>query len=337
VPPPDVDSVGEHLRNPAVPLTFVGICFLLTASALVSGQSYSSGGIHVWTGHTSYTVGDDVTVYWDTTFPCVQSSSAAAGPNRLVLIGPNAGSAGLREILLDPNVVRAGVLDVGPTTQQDIGSWNATLVVYGPNCANSGYAYYQVVPGGQQQASTTTQYTSSLSYASDFSLSFDPDTVSLPPGGSVTTNIITQSMGGFSSPIDFQFLYGQPAASTWWSLSPPVPVTPPANLRVTTILTFHANMSTPAGAYKLTLVGTSGALTHTAVLAILIVPAFSITTTAFATSSNTQAFVTSVNEVAAAGQTPFASGMSVPLGIVLGLLVSLPVSLYRFRKATGSR
>ena len=106
--------------------------------------------------------------------------------------------------------------------------------------------------------------------ASGFSLSPSPASVTLAPGGTVTSTITVASQGGFSGTVAFS-ASGLPSGVTA-SFAPASSVT-------STILTLTASASAAIGSAVVTVTGTSGSLTHTATvnLSVNSAPDFSLT------------------------------------------------------------
>jgi len=88
----------------------------------------------------------------------------------------------------------------------------------------------------------------------DFLLSASPQSVTVGQGQTATYTIGVTSIGSFSSPVSLQ-VSGTPFNS-FGSFSPPL-VTPPSGGSTSSLLAVSTAMNTPAGAYNLTVTGTS--------------------------------------------------------------------------------
>lgn len=93
----------------------------------------------------------------------------------------------------------------------------------------------------------------------DFSIAASPASQTVSPGGSTTYTVTLTSQAGFSSAVTLS-ASGLPAGAT--AAFSPASVTPPAGGSATATLTVTTSATTPAGSSVLTVTGTSGALSH---------------------------------------------------------------------------
>ena len=103
----------------------------------------------------------------------------------------------------------------------------------------------------------------------DFSISGNPTSISVTQGASGTSTITVTSINGFNSAVALSYSWVGSAPSGV-SASLPSPVTPSSGTPATSTLTVSATSSSSTGSFTLSITGTSGAITHSANLAILI-------------------------------------------------------------------
>jgi hypothetical protein len=97
----------------------------------------------------------------------------------------------------------------------------------------------------------------------DFSISANPTAVTFPAGGSATSTITIQSIGGFTGTVDLT------ASSTPSGVSTSCNPSSITGGSGTSICTFTASN---AGVYTVTITGTSGTLVHSATVAVAVIP-----------------------------------------------------------------
>jgi hypothetical protein len=100
----------------------------------------------------------------------------------------------------------------------------------------------------------------------DFALSSSPSTFVLAPGGSETSTITVTSLFGFSGTV--ALTASAPVGIT--ASVDPTPVTPPADSTTPSTLTIDADPTIADGTYIVTVTGTSGVLTHTTDVTVVI-------------------------------------------------------------------
>ena len=140
---------------------------------------------------------------------------------------------------------------------------------------NVGY----VVPGSSVASLTVTDNAGAPSASAtrtvtvtDFSLSAAPASSSVSPGGSTTYAATLAPIAGFTGTVDFA-VSGLPSGTTG-SFSPGS-----LNTSGSTTLNVTTSASTPAGSYPLTLTGTSGPVTHSVNVTLVIAGDFSLAVT----------------------------------------------------------
>lgn len=117
----------------------------------------------------------------------------------------------------------------------------------------------------------------SHSAAQSFTISNTPNTVSMVPGGTASTNVAVAASGGFNSSVSFQ-VSGLPSGISASFAS--------SSSTTGTSLTLTAASTVAAGTYTATVTGTSGTTSSTATLTITVTqPSFSISSSASGVSA----------------------------------------------------
>ena len=103
----------------------------------------------------------------------------------------------------------------------------------------------------------------------DFGIACDPASMSVAQGGTGTSTCTVTSLNGFSAAVDL--------SGSWMGAAPtgvvptlPSPITPPSGGIATSILTIAASSGASTGPFTYRVTGTSGALVHTADVAVQI-------------------------------------------------------------------
>jgi len=187
-----------------------------------------------------------------------------------------------------------------PGSHTVIWSVDPNLAYNDPNRANNSGNYIFAVAAGPPPA----QF--------DFSLSASPTTSSMNPGDQ-TTYIVTVSLASGTAQSVSLSLSGLPSGAKF-QFSPPSG-TPP----FTSTLTIASQPDAPAGSYDLTLLGSGGGNTRSAVVKLIIstAPDFSITTTSpsqTGVQGQTVAYVIQVNPSGAFGSPISLSASGLPMG-----------------------
>ncbi len=101
----------------------------------------------------------------------------------------------------------------------------------------------------------------------DFTLSASPASQTVTQGGSTSYTATVTSVNGFSAATTLS-VSGLPSGAT--ASFAPNPVTPPAGGSAASTLSVSTSAGTPAGSYPLTLTGTSGALSHSTSVTLVV-------------------------------------------------------------------
>ena len=112
----------------------------------------------------------------------------------------------------------------------------------------------------------------------DFTLSANPTSISISQGSSGTSTITMGSVNGFNSGVSLNYAW-MGTAPSGISISLPSPVTPPSESSTVSILTVSANSASTIGSFTLIVTGTSGSLTHSSNVDLLVSAATTNTTT----------------------------------------------------------
>lgn len=102
----------------------------------------------------------------------------------------------------------------------------------------------------------------------DFAIGCAPAALNVPLTGSNTTSCSVTSLNGFSAPVALSLVGPVPPGMTFAFL-PASPLTPPANLTTSTVLTITDAAVAP-GVYPIFLLGQSGILSHTTLITVTV-------------------------------------------------------------------
>lgn len=102
----------------------------------------------------------------------------------------------------------------------------------------------------------------------DFAVGCTPNALNVPATGSNTTSCSVTSLNGFNAAVALSCT-GLPAGMTCSNFNPVSPLTPPANLTTSTVLTI-TDAAVPAGTYSFFLLGQNGSLSHTASITVTV-------------------------------------------------------------------
>jgi len=138
-------------------------------------------------------------------------------------------------------------------------------------------SYPITVSGTDGSATHTAAFTLVVTPGADFSLALSTPGVSVAAGGSVTDTATVTSIGGFNSAVALSTT-GVLPSGVHVSFSPNS-VTPPSGGSLTSTVTVNADPGTVAAVATLSVVGTSGSLTHSDPLTITVtvMPDFTLT------------------------------------------------------------
>jgi hypothetical protein len=100
----------------------------------------------------------------------------------------------------------------------------------------------------------------------DFSISANPSTLTIPAGGSGATTVTVQSLNGFSALVNLSCAAAGFAVKCSFS---PGGVTPPANGAATTTLTINTQPALRPGAHPVIVTAQSGVVTHTTTVTVI--------------------------------------------------------------------
>jgi len=122
---------------------------------------------------------------------------------------------------------------------------------------------------GSLSHSKLVDLTVTLAITPDFTLSANPPSISFNQGSSGTSTINVSSNNGFNSAVGLSFSW-MGSAPSGISISLPGPVTPPSGSFASSTLTVSADSLSSTGSFTLIVTGTSGSLTHSANVGVLV-------------------------------------------------------------------
>lgn len=111
----------------------------------------------------------------------------------------------------------------------------------------------------------------------DFTLSANPTYISISQGSSGTSTITMGSVNGFNSAVSLNYSW-MGTAPSGIPISLPGPVTPPSGSSAISTLTVSADSTSTTGSFMLIVTGTSGSLTHSSNVGLLVSAAATTTT-----------------------------------------------------------
>jgi len=230
----------------------------------------------------------------------VTASEGFSDPVTLTLQGEPSGAT----VVFDPNPVTP------PGTSQLSVTTTASTAVG---------TYAMAVTGSSGQVSCTTPLT--LTINPTLTLTAQPDVHTVLPGDTAAYTLSLTAGEGFAAPVDLT-LQGEPSGTT--VLFDPNPVTPPG----TSQLYITTAASTAAGIYAMTVTASSGVLTDTANLTLIMAsaaPSFSLNispTTRIARPNQVVSYTTVVAEVNGFSQPVSLTVIGLPTGIDAGWSVN---------------
>jgi hypothetical protein len=252
---------------------YLGSVCILTASpsSLFSSQSCAIAG-GVLTGSftvaegassgTAYTVG----VQTNAADSATATFTVTAGPTSTLVLTPTSGPVG---------TVVSGTASDFPTDTSCVLSSSPSSLFASPSCAISGGSAtvgftvssgagagtYEVLVTGNTGRSASATFT-----VTAFSISVNPSSVVISPGGTATVIATVSSSGGFSSPVTL----AAPLPTGVTGGFSPNPVTPPAGSTVASVLSIGVATGAATSTTAVTITGTSGTSVATATLTIVI-------------------------------------------------------------------
>jgi hypothetical protein len=117
-------------------------------------------------------------------------------------------------------------------------------------------------------SSFTVTYSGAAAPSPDFSISASPNSLTIPRSGSGISTVTVTLLNGFNSTVTLS-LSGKPAGVT--ASFSPASLSPTSEGSATSTLTISAAPSARTSKYTLTIIGTSGSLTHTYEVSVKIV------------------------------------------------------------------
>lgn len=160
----------------------------------------------------------------------------------------------------------AGVVPTlpSPITPSSGGTATSTLAIVADASASTGPFTYQVTGTSGALTHTFDVTIQIAAGATDYTITATPSSLSLSPGTSGTSTIAVQSVGIFSAPVTLTSS-GEPGGLNL--VFGTNPVTPPAGGTASSIVTVTVS-GAPTGSYTVTITGTSGATTRSAILTV---------------------------------------------------------------------
>jgi hypothetical protein len=175
-----------------------------------------------------------------------------------------------------------------------------TAGTYKITATYSGDANYQAVTAGQSNSAPITITAST----SGFTLSANPTSVAITPGGAAGTSVITVAdQGGFTGNVTLAVSAGLPSGVTAQFTPNPT--------ATTSTLSLLANSSATTGPATLTITGTSGSLNATTTIALTVNQTFTVPATLTApAAANPGQSTTTTMSVATAGNANFTNNVT---------------------------
>lgn len=159
------------------------------------------------------------------------------------------------------------------------GSATSTLTInVGSSTANGTYSITIMGKSGTLAHNVTIALTviaAPIPITPDFSISASPNSLTTVQGTSGTSDITVASLNGFNSEVALT-VSGLPAGAI--GTFNPTSITPPSDGNATSTLTIALGVSVAPGTYMLTIIGTSGTLSHNVTISLTVTaaPDFSI-------------------------------------------------------------
>jgi hypothetical protein len=188
---------------------------------------------------------------------------------------------------------------------------------------------------GKQASESVTVSPAEQSF--DFDLSIEPGSLAVKQGD-IASCVVTASLRSGMSQAILLGVGPVPPSGMWYELDP-YPTLPP----FTTKLRVCTSFSTPPGRYTVTVSASGGGVFKSASVIVDVAPKDAKTTTRQTATSATSTYATGTTPVqsiieTAIPYTPNAVGATrgsmqpIVLGIIVGLVVSAPISVYRHRR-----
>jgi len=164
---------------------FVLVWIIFQCSVLMLPQIVRAQSFEMWASQSTYNVGDEVRVHWDTSDTCIQ---AVGSFGWLDAVGPHV----LPPTMLSSSDLMVGYWDFGPAAQTDIGNWTITLTVHTTgesSCDSSGSVDFQVIGGVTCASVTITSSATATSTVNSyyyFTVATTTTTTNTIPGADLT-------------------------------------------------------------------------------------------------------------------------------------------------------
>ena len=166
-----------------------------------------------------------------------------------------------------------------PVTPPANGSATSTLTLTASSSATTGAAAVTITgTSGSTTHTTTINLTVNTAAQPNFTIGASPSSVAVTQGGNGTSTVTITSQNSFSSATTLS-ASGLPSGVTAAFSSNPV--TPPANGSATSTLTLTASATATTGTATVTVTGTSGSLTHSTTISLIVNSSVGLQTAVF--------------------------------------------------------
>jgi uncharacterized protein YxeA len=178
------------------------------------------------------------------------------------------------EVVLTNTISASGVtLSLNPSTLTPPHCGSATSILKVKVASNVAPGNYEITVTGtsgslQHNVTITLTVIVRPPPTPNFSITASPNTLTIQKGDSDTSVIAVTSMVGFSQPVDLAVKSAK-IAGVNTTLSP-TKVVPPSNLFAISILTVDVATDASLGTFNIIIAGSSGSLTHTATISLIV-------------------------------------------------------------------
>jgi peptide/nickel transport system substrate-binding protein len=139
---------------------------------------------------------------------------------------------------------------------------SSTLIISAGPQASTGTFTFRVTGKSSSMTHSVNLTVTIAAGVADFTIMASPSSLSIPPGGSVTSTIAVQSLGVFFSPVNLASSGAPGGMSLFFATNP---VTPPIGGMALSVVTVTVS-GAPVGTYAITITGASDSLTHATVI-----------------------------------------------------------------------